>query len=404
MRSPLINSSSDKLQPASVFPTQFFLWPLIAASEAVAAQAADFARLMTAACAEPDRRTKPDWTTPNHVRLDLATMELRDFSTTSEGVATLVCAPFALHGATIADFAPGHSLVQTLAHNGCHRVFVTDWRSATTEMRLLTIDDYLAELNVAVDEIGAPVDLVGLCQGGVMALIYAARFPSKVRRLVLAGAPVDMDAAASLLSVTARNLPLGVFDEIARLGEGRVLGQRVIDLWRPALHGQEGAIALQIEARDDSEAKALLQRFRAWYDWTVDLPGAYYHQTVLWLFKENRLAEGRFVALGRQIDLNEASSPDFPSGRAGRRVGGARATPGSPASGRHRMQEYREHCRAVRPSWPVCRRCEPGEGLVESCPLACSALQPVRFQGGSARGGRAAVDADQVRAGPDGPI
>ena len=311
MRAPLINPSSDKLQPAYIFPTQFFLWPLIAASEAVAAQAGGLARLMTAACAEPDRRSKPDWTTPNHVRLDLATMELRDFSTTSEGVATLVCAPFALHGATIADFAPGHSLVQTLAHNGCHRVFVTDWRSATTEMRLLTIDDYLAELNVAVDEIGAPVDLVGLCQGGVMALIYAARFPSKVRRLVLAGAPIDMDAAASLLSVTARNLPLGVFDEITRLGEGRVLGQRVIDLWGPALHGQDGAIALQIEARDASETKTLLQRFRAWYDWTVDLPGAYYHQTVLWLFKENRLAEGRFVALGRQIDLNEVRHPIF---------------------------------------------------------------------------------------------
>ena len=305
------NPSSDKLRLAPTFPTQFFLWPFIAASEAIAAQAGGFARLMTDACAEPDRRSKPEWTTPNHVRLDLATMELRDFSTASEGVATLVCAPFALHGATISDFATGHSLVQTLARNGCHRVFVTDWRSATPDMRLLTIDNYLAELNVAVDEIGAPVDLLGLCQGGVLALIYAARFPTKVRKLVLAGAPIDMDAGASLLSVTARNLPLGVFDEISRLGEGRVLGQRVIDLWGPALHGQEAAIALQIGARDDSEAAALLQRFHTWYDWTVDLPGAYYHQTVLWLFKENRLAEGRFAALGREIDLSEVRHPLF---------------------------------------------------------------------------------------------
>lgn len=49
------------------------------------------------------------------------------------------------------------------AHNGCHRVFVTDWRSATRDMRLLTIDSYLAELNVAVDELGAPpAGLLGL--------------------------------------------------------------------------------------------------------------------------------------------------------------------------------------------------------------------------------------------------
>lgn len=307
--------SSGKLPLAPALSAQFFLWPFIAASEAVAAQADGFARLMTAACAEPDKRPKPDWTTPNHVRLDLATMELRDFSMATEGategVATLVCAPFALHGATVADFATGHSLVQTLAHNGCRRIFVTDWRSATREMRLLTIDNYLAELNIAIDEIGAPVDLVGLCQGGIMALIYAARFPSKVRKLVLAGAPVDLDAGTSLLSATARNLPLGVFDEIARLGEGRVLGQRVIDVWGPALRGQEASIALQIEPRDDSECAALLARFRSWYDWTVDLPGAYYHEIVLWLFKENRLARGRFVALGRQIDLAEVRHPLF---------------------------------------------------------------------------------------------
>ena len=55
----------------------------------------------------------------------------------------------------------------------------------------------------------------------------------------------------------------------------------------------------------------MLQRFRTWYEWTVDLPGAYYHQTVLWLFKENRLAEGRFAALGRQIDLSEVRHPLF---------------------------------------------------------------------------------------------
>src|SRR5260370_3392274 len=107
--------SSRTPWPGSAFPAQFFLWPLIAASEVVAAQAGGFARLMATAGAEPDQRPKPEWTTPNRVRLDLMTMELRDFSTATEGAATLVCAPFALHGATISDFAAGHSLVQTLA-------------------------------------------------------------------------------------------------------------------------------------------------------------------------------------------------------------------------------------------------------------------------------------------------
>jgi len=38
------------------------------------------------------------------------------------------------------------------------------------------------------------VNLVGLCQGGWMSAMCAARFPRKVASLVLAGAPIDTDA------------------------------------------------------------------------------------------------------------------------------------------------------------------------------------------------------------------
>jgi pimeloyl-ACP methyl ester carboxylesterase len=36
-----------------------------------------------------------------------------------------------------------------------------------------------------------------------MALVYAARFPGKIRKLVLAGAPVDTKAEPSVLSAIA---------------------------------------------------------------------------------------------------------------------------------------------------------------------------------------------------------
>ena len=92
---------------------------------------------------------------------------------------------------------------------GLTRLFVTDWRSATPDMRHRGIDDYLSDLNVLVDQIGAPVDLIGLCQGGFMALIYAARFPQKVRKLILAAAPVDISAGTSALSGVAAAKSIG---------------------------------------------------------------------------------------------------------------------------------------------------------------------------------------------------
>jgi MFS family permease len=43
-------------------------------------------------------------------------------------------------------------------------------------MRFFSIDTFLADLNVAVDHVGGKVDLIGICQGGWMGLLYAARF------------------------------------------------------------------------------------------------------------------------------------------------------------------------------------------------------------------------------------
>jgi poly(3-hydroxyalkanoate) synthetase len=85
----------------------------------------------------------------------VSSVRLRDFSTAAEGIPTL-----------ITDFAPHHSLVAALQDAGIERIFLTDWRSASPDMRFLSIDNYLADLNVLVDWLGGSIDLVGLCQGG----------------------------------------------------------------------------------------------------------------------------------------------------------------------------------------------------------------------------------------------
>ena len=61
-------------------------------------------------------------------------------------------------------------------------------------MKDLEIDNYLAELVVAIDDLGGRVNLVGLCQGGWMSAMIAARFPDKVNALGLAGSPIDVGA------------------------------------------------------------------------------------------------------------------------------------------------------------------------------------------------------------------
>ena len=297
------------------FSNLAFLWPALAAASASEAAAALAHHLAGLAVGTDEARAlpEPEWATPNTVALDLATVRLRDFSTASDAMPVLLCAPFALHGAAVADVAPGHSLVAYLRAAGLTRLFVTDWHSATPHMRFLAIDDYLAALNVLIDEIGGRVDLVGLCQGGWLSLLYAARFPAKVRKLVIAGAPIDIAAAPSGLSTLVNASPAAAFHELVRLGEGRVLGHKVLKFWGPeAVQDRDIHRMLQPDTPIDSAAfSELAAIFRRWYAWTVDLPGTYYLEVLDRLYRHNTIAAGAFVALGRTIDLGKLRIPIY---------------------------------------------------------------------------------------------
>jgi|SRR5579864_183599 len=296
------------------FPNLAFLWPALVAAQA-SEMTAFFARQFTALAVGCDRPAiqEPQWATPHTVAVELETVRLRDFTTAAGGAPALLCAPFALHGAAVCDLAAGHSLVAALRNAGLGRLFVTDWRSATAEMRFLGIDDYLSGLNVLVDQIGAAVDLIGLCQGGWLALIYAARFPAKVRKLVLAAAPIDIAAASSPLSALAEASPLAVFHELVRLGDGVIPGRNVLKFWGPEMVEPENIRQLlQTDAAIGSAAFARLEAvFRDWYSWTLDLPGKYFIEVVERLYKRNELTAGSFIALGQRVDLAKLNVPTF---------------------------------------------------------------------------------------------
>ncbi len=302
--------TSEPREPMSgAWPDAFFLWPFAAAR--LATDSLHWWLETLAGQSGANDAASQEWTTPNDVALQLTSMQLRDFSKGADGRPVLICAPFALHRALIADFAPGHSIVEALRAGGIERLFVTDWRSATPDMRFLSIDSYLADLNIAVDQIGPPVDLVGLCQGGWLSLVYAARFPHKVRRLVLVGAPVDMRAASELSRLVAE-LPCVGFEELVRRGEGLVSGRHTIQPWSNALAGHDLDEQLQRALTCEPAERATYRgRFRAWDNSPLDLPGAYYLQVVNWIFKENRIAEDRFVALGRPVRLADVTAPLF---------------------------------------------------------------------------------------------
>lgn len=260
-----------------------------------------------------DHELAPVWTTPNQIALDLDTLYLRDFSTHPRGLPVLIDAPYAGHSATIVDFAPGQSLVNAFLENGHTHVFVTDWKSATEEMKDFTIDTYLEALNVAIDKLGGKVILIGLCQGGWLAAAFAARFPEKVKVLVFAGAPLDTQAGNGVLKQLTRDLSMSHYEELVKRGNGRLLGQFMLQAWK-GMHPDQQYIEKYVDLfahLDDPHYIKRTETFARWYEYPLDLPGAFYLQVVQQLFKENHLAHGQFMALGKKINLKTITVPTY---------------------------------------------------------------------------------------------
>jgi poly(3-hydroxybutyrate) depolymerase len=291
-------------------------WPLAAGAEIAEAELKLTAHNIKflAEAEKIDFGLHPQFATENRIALDLRTMKLRDFSLPgAAGMPTLVDAPYAGHTSTAADFDTNQSLVATLRANGCPRVLLTDWKSATLDMKDFDVDTYLAEINVVVDDLGGRVNLVGLCQGGWMSAMYAARFPGKINSLVLAGSPIDTHAGNGPARKLAMKIPLAFFEELVVLGGGLMPGRFMLAAYKnmdPGQHYLKKYVDLYRRI-DDADYLRNQERFASWYESPIDLPGRVYLQVVNQLFKQNLFVRNAYVALGKKLTLKDVRCPVY---------------------------------------------------------------------------------------------
>src|SRR3954454_1228814 len=145
-----------------------------------------------------DRR-EPRWHLPHRTVFSTPFAHVHDFSPANGDtgvVPTLVLPPQAGHSSHVVDFAPGQSQLKVLLDAGLTSLYAMEWRPATAATRHVTITDYLEAVDWAVQHAGGRVNLVGDCQGGWLAAIYASLHPERVHTLTLAGAPIDMATGA----------------------------------------------------------------------------------------------------------------------------------------------------------------------------------------------------------------
>jgi poly(3-hydroxyalkanoate) synthetase len=261
-----------------------------------------------------DRRP-PTWHSPHTVVWTTPIARLRDFTdgATDDVVPTLLLPPQAGHDSCIVDFSPQQSQVRVARAAGLNRLFSLDWIGATQATKDSTIEDYVAVVDRAVDTLGGRANLVGDCQGGWLAAIYAALHPEKVHTLTLAGAPVDTVTGAPPVGDWLGLLSFGdlAFYRALVASGGGVL---------PGRYQLGGFIALKPEAEverqlqlfthlDDADHVARYRDFEDWFKHTQDIAGAFYLWIVQHLFRDNELVKGELLVAGEPVHLTRITCP-----------------------------------------------------------------------------------------------
>ncbi len=254
----------------------------------------------------------PKWTTENNIKLELPNVILRDFSVGQSEDAILIIPPQAGHHSCIADFGQGQSLVGAALKAG-NSVFATEWLSATLERKSETIDDFILSMRECIKAINSKVTLIGLCQGGWQAAIYAALFPEDVKCLVLAAAPIDFQAGNSKIGKCTSFFPLSFYRSMVMMGGGLLDGKFLLTgfkMMNPLERYCGDYFDLFFNISDDSFLERN-RKFRDWYEYTQCVPGDFFIQVVEELFIGNKLINSELIILDRKVDLSNINHPLF---------------------------------------------------------------------------------------------
>jgi poly(3-hydroxybutyrate) depolymerase len=261
-------------------------------------------------------RRRPTWSTPNEIVFEGPVARLRDFSSRLRGgrVPTLVLPPQAGHDSCIVDYSPTQSQMRTILDSGLEQAYALDWLGATHETADASIDEYLDVVDQAVERCGGRVNLIGDCQGGWLATIYAALAPEHVNTLTIAGAPIDFHAGESVIHETVRHLTAGgdmrFYEALVASGGGVFKGEHMLSgfiLINPADEISR-QLDLLVHLGDDSYVERY-SYFEDWFKHTQDIPGEFYLWIVRNLFRDNLLIAGELEIGGRRIDLNKLTMP-----------------------------------------------------------------------------------------------
>ena len=228
----------------------------------------------------------------------------------SEGPPLLIC--FALvNRPYVLDLQPDRSLIRRLLEGG-RDVYLIDWGEADESDRRTDLSDYIeTQLGGCVAYLqgaaaGSSPDLMGVCQGGVLSLCYAALHPQAIGRLITVTTPVDFHTPENLLARWVRGVDTSLLEACGNL-PGEVLNTLFLSLM-PFRLTQEKYVRLLVGSPDQAAVEDFVRMER----WIFDSPpqaAAALAQFVRLFYQENAFVRGTLRLAGRSLALKSVRQP-----------------------------------------------------------------------------------------------
>ncbi|MEN6330479.1 MAG: class III poly(R)-hydroxyalkanoic acid synthase subunit PhaC [Smithella sp.] len=213
---------------------------------------------------------------------------------------------------TMLDLQPDRSVVQTFLKAGID-LYMMDWGYPTRKDRYVSIDDHVnGYINNAVDFIREKngiqkVNLMGICVGGSMCIMYSALHPDKIKNLITTVTPSNFDTDKGLLHVWMKNL--NVDKMINSFGNipGDLMNFGFL-LLNPARLMIDKYIGFT-ENMDNKDFVENFMRMERWIFDSPDVPGETFRQLIEDCYKRNLLIQNKMYLDGKRVDLKKLTMP-----------------------------------------------------------------------------------------------
>lgn len=210
------------------------------------------------------------------------------------------------------DLQPDRSYIKNLLDSGFD-VYLIDWGFPTKSDRYISMDDYVnGYINNCVDFVRKKnrvesINILSICQGGTLSVIYSSLYPNKIKNLVTHVTPIDFKTNDGLLFRWSKDMD---FDKLVQGFDGLVPGDFLnqgFDMLKPMMKVQKQQT---LAASLDDEAK--LTNFLRMEKWISESPaqtGECFRQFMKDLYQQNKLVKGELVIGGKKVNLKNLTSP-----------------------------------------------------------------------------------------------